>query len=115
VGDEAGPVFDVLVAKLRIPPTRPESVRRAPLIGKARAGGFPSGRVASTYWSSNWTTVTAESGCRPAWAIASARPQAPQIRRPVWERLRRLRLIGALADSVPERRDTDGIVAKEAP
>jgi hypothetical protein len=31
-------------------------------------------------------------------------PQAPQIRRPVRERLRRLRLIGELADSVPERR-----------
>jgi len=32
VGDEAGPVFDVLVAKLRVPPVRPGSVRRAPLI-----------------------------------------------------------------------------------
>ena len=36
-------------------------------------------------------------------------PQAPQIRRPVRERLRRLRLIGELADSVPERSNTDGI------
>src|SRR5690348_18498056 len=31
VGDEAGPAFDVLVAKLRIPPTRPGSYRRARL------------------------------------------------------------------------------------
>ncbi len=41
-------------------------------------------------------------------------PQAPQIRRPVGERLRRPRLIGELANSVPEHSDTDGIVAKEA-
>ncbi len=41
-------------------------------------------------------------------------PQAPQIRRPVRERLRRPRLIGQLADSIPERSDTDGIVAEEA-
>jgi hypothetical protein len=41
-------------------------------------------------------------------------PQAPQIRRPVRERLRRPRLIGELANSVPKRSDTDGIVAKEA-
>jgi hypothetical protein len=41
-------------------------------------------------------------------------PQAPQIRRPVRERLRRPRLIGELADSVSERSDADGIVAKEA-
>ena len=41
-------------------------------------------------------------------------PQAPQIRRPVRERLRRPRLIGELADCVPERSDTDGIVAEEA-
>jgi len=40
--------------------------------------------------------------------------QAPQIRRPVRERLRRPRLTGELADSVPEHSDTDGIVAKEA-
>ena len=40
-------------------------------------------------------------------------PQAPQIWRPVRERLRRPRLIGELADSVPERSDTDGIVAEE--
>jgi hypothetical protein len=40
-------------------------------------------------------------------------PQAPQIRRPIRERLRRPRLIGELADSVPERSDTDGIVAEE--
>jgi len=33
-------------------------------------------------------------------------PQTPQIRRPVRERLRRPRLIGELADSIPERRDT---------
>jgi hypothetical protein len=38
-------------------------------------------------------------------------PQAPQIRRPVRERLRRPRLISVLADCVPERSDTDGIVA----
>jgi len=41
-------------------------------------------------------------------------PQAPQIRRPVRERLRRPRLIGELANSVPERSDADGIVAEEA-
>jgi len=41
-------------------------------------------------------------------------PQAPQIRRSVRERLRRPRLIGELADRVPERRDTDRIVAEEA-
>ena len=41
-------------------------------------------------------------------------PQAPQIRRPVRERLRRPRLTGELANSVPERSDTDGIVAEEA-
>jgi hypothetical protein len=40
-------------------------------------------------------------------------PQAPQIRRPVWERLRRPRLIGELADSIPERSDTDVIVAEK--
>jgi hypothetical protein len=40
--------------------------------------------------------------------------QVPQIRRPVRERLRRSRLIGELTDGVPERRDTDGIVAEEA-
>src|SRR5690242_17465341 len=32
VGGEGGPAFDVLVTKLRIPPTRPGSVRRARLI-----------------------------------------------------------------------------------
>ena len=36
-------------------------------------------------------------------------PQAPQIRRPVRERLRRPRLIGEPANSVRERSDTDGI------
>jgi hypothetical protein len=41
-------------------------------------------------------------------------PQAPQIRRPIRERLRRPRLIGELANSVPERSDTDGIVAEES-
>jgi hypothetical protein len=41
-------------------------------------------------------------------------PQAPQIRRSVRERLRRPRLIGELADGVPERRDTHGLVAEEA-
>ena len=41
-------------------------------------------------------------------------PQAPQIRRPVRKRLRRPRLIGELADSVPERSDTGAIVAEEA-
>ena len=41
-------------------------------------------------------------------------PQAPQIRRPVRERIRRPRLIGGLADSVPEHTDTDGIVTEEA-
>jgi hypothetical protein len=40
-------------------------------------------------------------------------PQAPQIRRPVRERLRRPRLIGELANRVPECSDTDGIVAEE--
>jgi len=41
-------------------------------------------------------------------------PQAPQIRRPVWERLQRPRLIGELADGVPQRRNTDVIIAEEA-
>ena len=41
-------------------------------------------------------------------------PQAPQIRGAVRERLRRSRLIRELANSVPERSDTDGIVAQEA-
>ena len=41
-------------------------------------------------------------------------PQGPQIRRPVRERLRRPRLISELADGIPERRDTNGIVAEEA-
>ena len=41
-------------------------------------------------------------------------PQAPQIRRSVRERLRRPRLIGELTDGIPERRDTDGIVAEKA-
>ena len=40
-------------------------------------------------------------------------PQAPQIRRPVRERLRRPRLIGELANRIPECSDTDGIVAEE--
>lgn len=40
-------------------------------------------------------------------------PQASQVWRPVRERLRRPRLIGKLANSVPERSDTDGIVVKE--
>ena len=41
-------------------------------------------------------------------------PQAPQIRRAVRERLRRPWLTGELADSIPERGDTDGIVEEEA-
>jgi hypothetical protein len=41
-------------------------------------------------------------------------PQAPQIRRPVRERLRRPRLIGKLANSASERSKTDGILAEEA-
>ena len=40
--------------------------------------------------------------------------QAPQIRRPERERLRRPRLISERANSVPARSDTDGIVAEEA-
>ena len=40
--------------------------------------------------------------------------QTAQILRPVRERLRRPRLIGELANSVPECSDTDGIVAEEA-
>src|ERR1700736_5263090 len=40
-------------------------------------------------------------------------PQAPQIRRPVRKRLRRPRLFGELANSVPERSDTGAIVAEE--
>ena len=45
-------------------------------------------------------------------AITSG-PQAPQIWRPVRERLGRPRLIGKLANRVPECSDTDGIVAEE--
>ena len=41
-------------------------------------------------------------------------PQAPQIRRPIRERLRRPRLISELTDGIPERRDASGIVAEEA-
>jgi hypothetical protein len=41
-------------------------------------------------------------------------PQAPQIRRSVRERLRRPCLIDELANSVPERSDTGGIIAEEA-
>ena len=40
--------------------------------------------------------------------------QAPQIRRPVRERLRRPRLTGKLTDSVPERSNPGGIIAEEA-
>jgi hypothetical protein len=40
--------------------------------------------------------------------------QAPQIRRPVRERLRRPRLTGELTDSVPERSNPSGIIAEEA-
>jgi uncharacterized protein YbjT (DUF2867 family) len=40
-------------------------------------------------------------------------PQAPQIWRPVRERLRRPRLIGELANRALECSDTDGIVAEE--
>src|SRR5580693_556258 len=40
-------------------------------------------------------------------------PQAPQIWRLVRERLLRPRLIGELANRVPECSDTDGIVAEE--
>src|SRR6476659_6836052 len=46
--------------------------------------------------------------------LREAGPQAPQIQRPVRKRLRRPRLIGELADSVPERSDTGAIVAEEA-
>ena len=45
-------------------------------------------------------------------AVASG-PQAPQIWRPVRERLGRPRLIGEPANSVPERSDTNRIVAEE--
>ena len=41
-------------------------------------------------------------------------PQAPQIRRPVRERVRRPRVIGEPTNSVPKRSDTDRIVAEEA-
>jgi len=42
-------------------------------------------------------------------------PRAPQIRRPVRERLLWWpRLIAEPANSVPERSDTDGIVAEES-
>ena len=45
-------------------------------------------------------------------AVASG-PQAPQIRRPIRERLGRPRLIGKPANSIPECSDTDGILAEE--
>jgi hypothetical protein len=41
-------------------------------------------------------------------------PQAPQIRRPVRERLRRPRLIGESADTFPELSDAGWIIAEEA-
>jgi hypothetical protein len=43
-----------------------------------------------------------------------AGPQAPQVRRPVSERLRWPRLGGQPANAPPERRDTRRIVAEEA-
>ena len=43
-----------------------------------------------------------------------AGPQAPQVRRPVSERLRWPRLVGKPANALPERSDTSGIVAEEA-
>ena len=43
-----------------------------------------------------------------------AGPQAPQVRRPVSERLRWPRLLGQPANALPERSDTSGIVAEEA-
>jgi hypothetical protein len=42
----------------------------------------------------------------------SAGPQAPQIRR-LRKRLRRPRLIGQMANALPQRSDTSGIVAEE--
>jgi hypothetical protein len=41
-------------------------------------------------------------------------PQAPQVRRPVSERLRWPWLVGEPAHALPERSDTSGIVAEEA-
>jgi hypothetical protein len=43
-----------------------------------------------------------------------AGPQAPQVRRPVSERLRWPRLGGQPANALPKRRDTRRIVAEEA-
>jgi hypothetical protein len=44
----------------------------------------------------------------------TAGPQAPKIRPSVRERLWRPQLIGELANRLPERSDTDGIVVEEA-
>lgn len=43
-----------------------------------------------------------------------AGPQAPQVRRPVSERVRRPRLVGELADALSECSETSGLVAEEA-
>jgi hypothetical protein len=43
-----------------------------------------------------------------------AGPQAPQVRRPVSERLRRPRVGGEPANDLPERSDTSRILAEEA-
>ena len=44
----------------------------------------------------------------------SSGPQAPQIWRSVWERIRWPRLISELADGIPGRSDADMIIAEKA-
>jgi LuxR family transcriptional regulator, maltose regulon positive regulatory protein len=70
VGDEAEPGFDVLVAKLRIPPTRPRSVRRARLI--ERLEREVSRPVVSVVASAGYgkTTLLAQWAERSAQAVA---------------------------------------------
>jgi len=83
VGDEAGPVFDVLVAKLRIPPTRPGSVRRARLI--ERLEREVSRPVVSVVASAGYgkTTLLAQwaerSGQAVAWVSVDEQDNDPKV------------------------------------